>query len=270
MNVYPPGLRLRHARESLGLTYRDVEKASYEIAVNRGRPEFVLHISRLADIENRNVVPTLHKLYSLSAILHLDPVEISVWYEAPFHETFQDSVDFPPPRTHLAESRLPNSVRQPSQNDPKLSQNTNLLDQRPASMAPIPNVNRLEPSRYRYGYVGLSDRRMVPLLRPGSTVVIDTKCRNINDEEWTNEYDRPIYFVELRSGYRCGWFQKEKSRLIMQPHTLSRCAPEAWRTPEEAGIVGKVVGMATFLNEPWTSCREGLPSARADWSGTVL
>ncbi len=46
-----PGLRLRQARERLGLTYRDVERASYELASRRGRPEFVLHISRLADIE---------------------------------------------------------------------------------------------------------------------------------------------------------------------------------------------------------------------------
>ena len=111
---------------------------------------------------------------------------------------------------------------------------------------------------------------MVPLLRPGSTVVIDTARCNIEDEEWTNEYDHPMYFVELRSGYRCGWFQKDKSRLIMQPHTLSRCAPEAWRAPEEAEIVGRVVGLAMFLNEPWTCYREGFPSGRSDWSGTVL
>src|SRR3974377_845485 len=127
MAVYPPGLRLRHTREALGLTYRDVEKASYEIAVKRGTPEFSLHISRLADIENRNVVPTLHKLYSLSTILHLDPVEISAWYEAPFHQAFQDSADFPPPRTHLAEPFLPDPARHTTQNSSSPSQSTDLL-----------------------------------------------------------------------------------------------------------------------------------------------
>ena len=69
--MYP---RLRQIRENMGLPYRDVEKASYEIAVKRGRPDFILHISRLADIENRNVVPRLHKLYSLATILHVDPL----------------------------------------------------------------------------------------------------------------------------------------------------------------------------------------------------
>jgi hypothetical protein len=57
-----PGLRLRQSRERLGLTYRDVERASFELAARRGRPELILHISRLADIENRGVVPGLHKL----------------------------------------------------------------------------------------------------------------------------------------------------------------------------------------------------------------
>ena len=270
MTAYPPGLRLRQTREALGLTYRDVEKASYEIAVKRGRPEFILHISRLADIENRNVVPTLHKLYSLSTILHLDPVEISTWYDAPFHQTVQDSADFPPPRTHLSESFLPSPAHHSLHDAPPLSGHTDLLDHRPASLVSLPSVNRLQAGRFRYGYVGLSDRRMVPLLRPGSAVVIDTACRNVEDEEWSNEYDRPMYFVELRAGYRCGWFQKDKSRLIMQPHTPSRCAPEAWRTPEDAEIVGKVVGVSTCLNEPWAYYREGSPSERSDWKRTVL
>src|SRR5271166_6496572 len=105
--MYPPGLRLRQIREALGLTYRDVEKASYEIAVKRGRPEFILHISRLADIENRNVVPSLHKLYSISVIYHLNASEISSWYGAPFQQAFQDGAFFPSPCTHLSEFLKP-------------------------------------------------------------------------------------------------------------------------------------------------------------------
>jgi hypothetical protein len=56
-----PGLRLRQARERLGLTYRDVQRVSYELAARRGRPDFIIHISRLADIENRGVVPGLYR-----------------------------------------------------------------------------------------------------------------------------------------------------------------------------------------------------------------
>ncbi|MGB7844919.1 MAG: helix-turn-helix transcriptional regulator [Candidatus Acidiferrum sp.] len=267
--MYPPGLRLRQTREALGLTYRDVEKASYQIAVKRGRPDFILHISRLADIENRNVVPSLHKLYSLATILHLDPLEISSWYEAPFQQTFHDGASFPPPRTHLNESLLPPEMsRTPVQ--VAGSATTELLQGRPTEMAALPDKEGSGKNQYRYGYVGLSDRRMVPLLRPGSTVMIDTTLRRIEDAEWSNEYDRPMYFVEIRNGYRCGWFQKEKSRLIMQPHTLSRCAPEAWRTPDEAEVVGQVVGVVTYLSEPWSCDRAAVPGERSDWSRKVL
>jgi hypothetical protein len=43
-----------------------VEAASYELAAVPGSPSFMVHISRLADVENRNVVPGLHKFYTLA------------------------------------------------------------------------------------------------------------------------------------------------------------------------------------------------------------
>ena len=263
--MYPPGLRLRRVREAQGLTYRDVEKASYAIAVKRGRPDFVLHISRLADIENRNVVPTLHKLYSIATILHLDPMEISGWYEAPFDKTLMDGASFPPPRTHIGEP-LPSDAASGWFGRHFGLQTTELLQSRPPEPVPLPRIPDATEGRFKYGYVGLSDRRMMPLLRPGSTVLIDTSLRRIENDDWSNEYDRPLYFVEIREGYRCGWFQKDKSRLIMQPHVLSRCAPEAWQTPEEAEVVGRVVGVATYLNEAWSCYQEGAPEGPARWT----
>ena len=267
--MHPPGLRLRQTREALGLTYRDVEKASYQIAVNRGRQDFILHISRLADIENRGVVPSLHKLYSLAAILHLDPLEISSWYDAPFRQIFHDGASFPPPRTYLSQAPLPPALSQ-SLNESNAPENTELLSRKPANLVPMPRNESSPSGKHRYGFVGLSDRRMVPLLRPGSTVLIDTTLRRIEDAEWSSEYDRPIYFVEIRSGYRCGWFQKDKSRLIMQPHTLSRCAPEAWRTPDDAEVIGQVVAIVSYVGDPWTYRPAAIPEARPDWSYKAL
>ena len=50
-----PGLLLRQARERLGLTYREVERASYELAVvdtsvRRGRQQRLDHRTRPADV----------------------------------------------------------------------------------------------------------------------------------------------------------------------------------------------------------------------------
>jgi transcriptional regulator with XRE-family HTH domain len=267
--MVPPGLRLRQIREALGLTYRDVEKASYQIAVNRGRPDFILHISRLADIENRGVVPSLHKLYSLAAILHLDPLEISSWYEAPFQQSSTDGASFPPPRTHLSSSPLLDAPTPPTQ-PPAAAENTELLRERPPSVLPMLQVQASAKHKHRYGFIGLSDRRMMPLLRPGSTVLIDTTLRRVEDAEWSSEYDRPMYFVEIRHGYRCGWFHKDKNRLIMQPHTLSRCAPESWLTPDEAEVVGQVVGIVSYLAEAWGYRPEAIPEVRPGWNNKAL
>lgn len=264
-----PGLRLHQARERLGLTYRDVERASYELAAHRGRPEFVLHISRLADIENHGVVPGLYKLYTLAVIYHLNPLEIFSWYEVPFDEIFRDGTAFPAPKTHLVGppvSSIPSGRLEPSC-DP---QRTEFLPHLAQRWEQFESVLSSGSGRYRYAFIGLSDRRMAPLLRPGSIVLVDVSVRRIEDTDWTTEYDRPMYFVEIHDGYRCGWFQQDGSRLVMQPHPLSRCLSESWRMPEEAELLGRVVGMVTRLNEPWTDPSVESRAARADSNRRAL
>lgn len=109
----------------------------------------------------------------------------------------------------------------------------------------------------------------MPLLRPGSLVLIDTEMRQIEDEAWTSEHDRPMYLVDVRDGYRCGWFHKTPGTLVMQPHPLSRCLPESWRMPVEAEVVGKVIGVVTRLNEPWSIPHPESRGAHADSKSKV-
>ena len=91
---------------------------------------------------------------------------------------------------------------------------------------------------------------MDPLVRPGSLVLIDPSVQTIEDGGWRNEYDRPLYFVDFRRGYRCSWCSRDRGRLILQPHPLSASSPECHRYPDEAEIVGRVVGVAMRLTEP--------------------
>jgi transcriptional regulator with XRE-family HTH domain len=258
-----PGLRLRQARERLGLTYREVEKASYELAARRGRSEFILHISRLAEIENRGVVPSLHKLYTLAAVYHLNPQEIFQWYEAPLDECFHDGTAVGVPQTHVLAP--PTSLRIPMRFEPAFDpRRTEFLSRMVEKWGHFEGVltNGLGPQVY--GYIGTSDRRMMPLLRPGSIVLVDASLRRIDDGDWSSEHDRPMYFVEVREGYRCGWFHRDGSRLVMQPHPLSHCLPEAWRVPDEAEVVGQVTGVVTRLNGPLCIPAGESPGERGD------
>ncbi|GAC1663028.1 MAG: hypothetical protein NVS9B4_17350 [Candidatus Acidiferrum sp.] len=264
-----PGLRLRQVREKLGLTYRDVERTSYEIAALRGRPEFILHISRLADIENRGVVPGLHKLYALAVVYHLDPLEISGWYDVPINEFFVDGSGFPAQNTHLASA--PRSLRVPLRFDPAFDpRRSEFLSRMVERWGRLEGALNSGNEHHRYGYVGLLDRRMAPLLRPGSIVLIDTSLQHIENSAWNSEYDRPLYFVEVRGGYRCGWFHQEGSRLMMQPHPLSRCLPESWQLPEEAEVVGRIVGVVTRFHEEEHALLALSPATRGHSSRKAL
>jgi transcriptional regulator with XRE-family HTH domain len=256
-----PGLRLRQVRERLGLTYRDVERSSFELAAQRGRPDFIVHISRLADIENRGVVPTLHKIYTLAVVYHINPLDICRWYEVPVDEFFGDAASFHAPQSHLMSP--PATLRIPVHFDPAFDpRRTEFLSRMVEKWGTFEGVLTTQNGHHRYGYIGLNDRRMMPMLRPGSIVLVDPTLREIEDTEWTSEYDRPMYFVEIRGGYRCGWFHRDGSRLVMQPHPLSHCLPESWRIPDEAEVVGRVVGIVTRLNEPCGIPLRESPEAR--------
>jgi transcriptional regulator with XRE-family HTH domain len=241
-----PGSVLRQVRVRLGLTFRDVEQASYELAEQFGRQEFIVHISRLADFENSSAVPGLHKLFSLCTIYHLDLGQAFKLYDIPLEEVFGGTLSRVPPRTHLAAP--PQVLRLPVRFDPGFDpRRTSHLTRMVESWKTFEGALLKSDQRYAYGYVGQEDRRMHPLLRPGALLLIDPSRQKVETGAWKNEAERPIYFVDVRSGYRCSWCQLDKNRLVLQPYPLSAYLPETYLFPDEAEIVGQVVGVSMRL-----------------------
>jgi hypothetical protein len=62
---------------------------------------------------------------------------------------------------------------------------------------PVRLIQQMDLRNGTYGFVGMSDNRMSPLIRPGSIVQIDQNQRKLLNVKWDNEDDRPIYFLEL-------------------------------------------------------------------------
>jgi transcriptional regulator with XRE-family HTH domain len=263
-----PGLRLRQIRERLGLTYRDVQRASLALARVHTRSQFTVHISRLADIENGGVIPSLHKLYALAVVYHLNPIDILRWYEIPLDQFLGDAVSFAAPQTHLM--AVPAFLRDTQRLVSSVSDCTDFLARNAAEQSGFGNILNSENGHHRYASIGLEDHRMEPILRPGSVVLLDVSVRRLQESEWSNEYDRPMYFVELHEGYRCGWFQQEGTRLAMQPHPLSRCMPESWKTPDDAEIVGRVIGVVSRLPVPLKALSRESPELRGHSSKKAL
>src|SRR5437588_684453 len=74
------GEKLKRVRDRLSLTIRDVEEASRKIASRHRNDEFIVGLSRLSEIENKGVVPTVYRMYSLCSIYRLDLIEVLEWY----------------------------------------------------------------------------------------------------------------------------------------------------------------------------------------------
>src|SRR5262249_2718209 len=77
------GERLRAVRLVRGLTFRDVHQASISLAKRLRHSEFELPASRLHDFETRNVVPSIHRLYTLATVYGYKIAELLSWYGIP-------------------------------------------------------------------------------------------------------------------------------------------------------------------------------------------
>jgi hypothetical protein len=196
-------------------------------------------------------------------------MQICTWFEVPLAEFFRDGVCHHAPQTHLAAP--PATLRVPLRFDPAFDpRRTEFLSRMVERWGRFEGALRSDENHYSYGFIGLSDHRMEPLLRPGSVVLIDGSMRQIEREKWRSEFERPMYFVDVRSGYRCGWFDLAEDRLILQPHPLSGCAPEYWNFPQGAEVIGRVAGIVTRLYEADASLAEELPGEHEGSSRRAL
>ena len=84
----------------------------------------------------------------------------------------------------------------------------------------------------------------------------DTKRRIMNNG-WTSEFDRPIYFLEHRDGYLCGWCTLRDGTLIVQPHPASLGEPKSYRYPDEIEVIGQITQVAMNLDPAYRRRDQG-------------
>ena len=244
-------------RERLGLRYRDVEELSQRIADRQKNNEFVIALSRLADIENRGTVPTMFKLYSLCAIYRLDLAEVMRWYGVDPGALPGDAAQLQLEHTHLTgfspaegEGGLSADLLLPLSLDPgfdiRKTTFVSRLIQKWGAL-PLMLLRGMDPAAHRYGFIGLDDDFMAPILPPGSFVLIDESRHKIGGGTWSNEYDRPIHFLELRDGFMAAWCTADDDRLIVQPHPSSLQPPRVLPA-STVDVIGQVVGVAMRLD----------------------
>lgn len=251
----PPraGDKLKELRGRLGLTTRNVEEKSLHIAEERHNREYYLSHAWVTDLENGKFTPSIYKFFTLSAIYHRTFTELLSYFGLRVADLSHYRTSIGVPKTHLLNSGTDleaETVSLPVRLKPEFQlETTNLLARvvEKWDQIPVGFLQHLDLRKSVYGYIGLQDYTLFPLIRPGSLVQIDASQQKIAVERWKTEFDRPIYFVELRDGYVCSWCQVDRGQLIVIPHPHSHQDVRRFDYPSQAEIVGRVTGVTMCI-----------------------
>jgi transcriptional regulator with XRE-family HTH domain len=248
VNALPPNEQLKELRSRLGITTRDVAEFSLKIAESEGNPEFQISNAWLTQIENSDSVPSIFKLYSLSAIYRIKFTDLLLLYGLDVQKLNLHQLATPLPQTHLTALEVYDADRTvsfPVRFDRSFDlDSTNLLSRMVELWGEIPIalIQHMDIRHNQYGFIGLQDFTLHPLLRP---------------MRWRTEFDRPIYFVELRDGYACSWCDLLDGQLLLLPHPLSPCSVRRLNYGSDAEIVGQVTAVAMRLTDAADSPSDG-------------
>ena len=235
------GNKLREARVQWQLTLREVEERSSRLAQQWENPAYRISASWLDRVEREDRGLSATKLIVLAAIYGLTADQmIALCPASSIKQIHQlDGVSTPNATLLLASGPLEQHARY------WLPDNF-LADPPPEATALIPSEQGMLPSHYRRGVIGRQDRMLEPMIRAGSIVLIDTQKRGIvSRREWTNEFDRPIYFLITRTSYVSGFCELDKDSewLTVVPHPLSYETSKRWRYRKEIEVIGTVAAV---------------------------
>jgi|KBSMisStaDraftv2_1062788.scaffolds.fasta_scaffold15784_2 transcriptional regulator with XRE-family HTH domain len=245
------GRRLKAERLRVRLSTREVARRSQEIADRRGNPEYCISHAWLTEVENGKSMPGIFRLHSLSLIYGRPFDELVGFYGINIRDIGKELLPLGLPRTHLIGPTLEEkrqTILAPIELRSKVQlEKTNLVSRMFESWGQVPLalLQQVDWQNSLYGYIGLEDYTMYPFLRPGSFVEIDSRQKKIKTTgTWPNEFERPIYFVELRDSYVCSWCELDGvGHLILVPCPQSREQIRQVRYPGDADIVGQVTAV---------------------------
>ncbi|MCU1243817.1 MAG: hypothetical protein JWO71_4543 [Candidatus Acidoferrum typicum] len=247
-----PGERLKHVRAQLGITTREVAVFSKLIAEAEGNNEFLISGPWLTQIENEKTsLPSIYKLFTLASIYGLSYSSLVALYGVDVTKIKMFHARMPIAKTHLAQHETDehpaSAIELPVRFDAGLNvSKTNLLSRMIETWGQVPLefVQHLDLRHRLYGFIGFSDYTLYPLLRPGSFVEIDPEFKSVEQRSTRSEFDRPIYFVDLRDEYACSWCEVLDDKLLLLAHPLSPVKSRSVALPRDAEIIGQVTGVA--------------------------
>jgi transcriptional regulator with XRE-family HTH domain len=234
------GNKLRETRLQWQLTLREVEERSSRLAQQWDNPAYRISASWLDRVERQNRGLSATKLIVLAVIYGLTAEQMIALCPAPPEGAHQmDTISAPNSTLLLSQGPLDDRAR-------LLLPDTFLADSSPETTTLMATDTETLPAHYRRGVIGCRDHMLEPMIPAGSVVLIDTQKRAIaSRKQWTNEFNRPIYFLLTRAEYVIGFCELDKQAewLTLVPHPLSYEGTKRWRYKKEIEVVGTVAAV---------------------------
>jgi len=169
-----PGDQLRELRNRLGVTTREVEELSRRLAERTGNEEYYISNAWLTQLENKNSVPSIYKLFSLSVIYRSTFSDLLAVFGIDLASSARFQLDVPLANTHRVAFETPHpaaAVTFPIRLDRSFSlEKTNLVSRAVEVWGNVPAslFQRLDLRHTQYGYIGMSDFHHVPAASTGN------------------------------------------------------------------------------------------------------
>jgi transcriptional regulator with XRE-family HTH domain len=237
------GASLRAIRQQRRLSLREVEERSRRIALERGDSSYQVSASWLARLERCEQGLTVNKLLALADIYQMSINQLLHAIYPRNAETQNPDQLSSPNATELSTEGLRKVMAQRSIAS-KL-----LPDQSSDESTLLPTENTPSRTPYLQGVIGKLDLTLYPMIPAGSIVQIDTGKHEISPKkDWTDLFQRPIYFLKTKDGYFCGWCELDEDLrwLTLIPHPLSPVSSRRWNLTEIENL-GRIVAVTTPL-----------------------
>ena len=248
------GRRLKALRKAQGITLRQVETYSRQIAHFNGDKSFIIPHSSLDSIEKSgSPTPDIHRLISLCVIYRIKFAQLLLIFDVNLDDIVTLTLQLQLPHSNLVPFEIFDATRQvqlpvksPLEADLRQTSILNHLVETWGEI-PVALLQSLGLHEHLYGLIGTQDLSMNPLLPPGSLVQIDNRDTKIQTSGWKTDLERPIYFLQLREGYACGWCEITDGTLSIIPYSATQRPIKQFQYPGEIDVIGRVTIVVVAL-----------------------
>ena len=250
-----PGKWMRERRELHGLTSRQVDRATRQIAKLNG--DDGLHVSRsyLRNIELGHSMPSRQRMRSLAEVYGEDLAEVGRHYLL-----LLPSSSLGP--NHLIKNEKERQLVLAVAREFRSTATRVLTPAEEARVIPAGWSEHVDEKHIRYGIVGTEDHRMGEFLAADYLVTIDCDEKTIQEETLPEIHqERPIHMFLTDEGYICCWAYRKRGKLKLVTYQGGGEHEAPSEKASDVDIIGRVI-CAWCLPRDETRETDGSPDGK--------